>query len=454
MAGFSDHIDFARTFAASLPSLNRIEARSEEFWNVLEVNAPTVIEEMVDPAYVESKLASLDTAGKQIICFWTGFPPLYRNQDIVSLARHISANRGSVGFQTIMLICDFLYRRRPDAIETISHYILPEEQFNSVFSTDIESNSKRFCYTILAFTQEPHLLRTLMLFESAERAGYTRYHLIPRPPDINDADRIDELMKLAEERIEQGVDLRTLDVGRINGVLEKFERRHGQKESLCFDIFIERTAGVAIIFILRPLRGTFIREVDGIIFAEEAELIVLRVYEGMRIVDEHSAKGIGIQIATEIATEFLGIENLQFIKSSETIKLPDLQNLIQNLMNESDDRLKFREIYLETAPIEGSPKLVIRSEEDLTIVGALKFLKARGVDLLLDLRDVKNVKIGFIVDTGKELKSYSFKIFLIHLGQNLFFLPYSTANIAIRIRENFEAYLKENYNVQIFPGKG
>jgi len=409
---------------------------------------------MVDPANVESKLASLDITGKQVICFWIGLPPLYRNQDIVSLARHISANRDSIGFQTIILICDFLYRRRPDAIETVSRYILPEEQYNFVVSNDIEANSKRFCYAILAFIQEPHLLRTLMLFESAERAGYTRYNLVPRTPGIDNADRIDELMKLAEERITKGVDLKTLDVGRINNVLNKFEGRHGQKVSLCLDIYSGHTDGTAIIFILRPLRETFIREIDGIIFAEEAEIIVLRVYEGMRIVDEHSAKGIGIQIATEIASEFLGIEDLQFIKSSETTDLHDLQNLIQNLMKRSDDRLHFRELYLEMAPIEGSPKLVIRSDEDLTIVGALEFLNSRGVDLLQDLRDVKNIKIGFVVDTGKELKSYSFKIFLTNLGQNLFYLPYSTANIASRIRENFEAYLKENYNVKVFPGKG
>jgi hypothetical protein len=455
MATYDDHIEFAEEFISFLPPLRDIRGQSDDFWNKLEVNSPQIIQEMSEPDNVASKLPSIDRGAQQVCAMWAGLAPLQDNQHLESFVGHIAANRASTGLQTIILLSQFLYRRRTDAIETISRLILPSEEFNVVCESDIETNSKRFCYALLAYVGNPHFLRTLMLFESAERAGYTRYYLIPDLSEEDDPKIAERLFEEAEKAINQGIDITTLDVEFVNDVLDKFERTHGRKESLCFDIFFDPENEVALVFILRSLREAFIRQIDRLIFGDEADLIVLRIAENIRVIDERSERSIGLEIANEIAKTSLGIQNIKFIKSDETTKTKNLQELFKALMNESDERLQFREIYLETAPVDGSPILMIRSNEGETIVGALRFLENRNVPLMQDYSDINNIKIGFVVEKSDgSLKPYSIKVFFSYIGQNLYYLTYSTANIASHIREDFENYLRENYNVRVIPGKG
>jgi hypothetical protein len=455
MATYDDHIEFAEEFISFLPPLRDIRGQSDDFWNKLEVNSPQIIQEMSEPDNVASRLPSIDKGAQQFCAMWAGLAPLQENQDLESFADHIAANNTSFGLQTIILLSQFLYRRRTDAIETISRLILPDEQFNLVSKSDIETNSKRFCYALLAYVENPHFLRTLMLFESAERAGYTRYYLVPDVPEEDDPRLAERLSEEAEKAINQGIDIATLDVGFINDVLDKFERTHGRKESLCFDIFFDPENEAASVFILRSLREAFIREIDRLIFGDEADLIVLRISENIRGIDERSERSIGVEIANEIAKASLDIQNIKFIKSDETTNTKNLQALFKALMNESDERLQFRELYLETAPVDGSPILMIRSDEGETIVDALRFLENRNVSLMQDYEDINNIKIGFVVEKSDgSIKPYSVKVFFDYIGQNLYRLTYSTANLATYIREDFEHYLEENYDLQVIPGKG
>jgi len=455
MAGYDDHIEFAEELISYLPPLGDIRGQSDDFWNKLEVNSPQIIQEMSESDNVVTIIPSIDKGAQQICAMWTGLAPLQDNRDLESFVDYIASNRVSIGLQTIILLSQFLYRRRPDAIETISRLLLPVEQFNLVSKSDIETNSKRFCCALLAYIKNPHYLRTLMLFENAERAGYTRYYLIPDFPEEDDPSLAQRLFEEAEKRIDQGIDIKTLDVGFINDVLINFEGMYGRKESICFDIFQDTEKKVALVFILRSLRETFIREIDRLIFGDEADLIVLRISENMHVIDERSERNIGVEIANELAKISLDIRNIKFVESGETTSAKNLDKLFNALIDENDERLQFRELNLKTAPIDGSPILMMRSDEGETIVSALRFLDNRNVSLMQDYRDIKNIRIGFVVEKSDgSIKPYSIKVFFKHIGKNFYYLTYSTANIASYIREDFENYLEENYDVQVIPGKG
>jgi len=168
-----------------------------------------------------------------------------------------------------------------------------------------------------------------------------------------------------------------------------------------------------------------------------------------------AVQNIGVEIANELAKISLDIRNIKFVESGETTSAKNLDKLFNALIDENDERLQFRELNLKTAPIDGSPILMMRSDEGETIVSALRFLDNRNVSLMQDYRDIKNIRIGFVVEKSDgSIKPYSIKVFFKHIGKNFYYLTYSTANIASYIREDFENYLEENYDVQVIPGKG
>jgi len=450
MPRFADHTAFAEDFVAQLPSLQDVEARSSAFWDMLEVNANRILDDAKDIESVESSLSLLGVGGLQALCLWAGLEPLQTKADLKSaLAEYLVANLGISGCQTIISMNEFLYRRRADAIKTICHLILPEAQFNLVHSSSLDANSKRFCYATLAFLQNPHQLRLLMVFESAERAGYTRYVLIPKM-DIGE-----EAAELAQQHIEAGADLTLLDIGKVNDILEGFERRHGRRESLCSEIFEDDASGMTLVFIFRYLRESHIREVESVVFAAEAELIVLRLYDRMRAVEEHSTSGIGVQIVAAIASELLDDPNIQYIEDTRLTRQDDLERLVDALVNEEDDRLRFQELYLESAPVEEAPTLILRCDKSRNLSRPLEFFRQRNVDLLQDLNDVHKLNVAFVIEstTGKQ-KAYIFKVYCKQASPGRYYLPYSVANISTRIRSEFEAYLRGMYNVRVIPGTG
>ncbi len=455
MPSLNEVLEFANNFVTLLPPLRGIQAQTEEFWNQLEVNSPLIIENLNDPIYIRDKLASSENAVKQILCLWAGLQPLERGNDGEYLIDYLISNLDDAGIQTVFLINEFLFHKRSDSIETISRLILEPEPYSFVYSSNILPNSQRFCFALLIYFQNPYRLRSVMMFENAERVGYQRYYLSTKIPDIDDEDRITELRQIAEEKIEQGIDLEGIEIGAITDILAEYENSVGNKQSVCFEIFHDTEQEITLIFIFRALRETAIREVGRTLFADEAELIVLRVSDQMRSIDEYSSSRIGKSLATAIVSSILEDVNLEFIPAEEITTRQNLDNLFNALLNESDERIQFREIYLQTAPLDGSPTLIIRSNDSQTLVHPVQFLNQRGIDLLSDYQDIKNIKIGFVINVGKDSqKSYIFKVSLRYLGQNLYYLPYSTAHIATQIRANFESHLGENYSVRVFPGKG
>ncbi len=424
LSPLADYNLFAHRFLALLPPLDGVEESSNEFWETLEVNASRVSEDSRDRESVEITLSPLGVAALQVTCLWAGVEPLQRKPNLRSaVAEYIAANLGTPGCHFLDLLNKFLYRRRSDAIEAISSLILPQAQFDLVYSSDIDVKSKRLCYSLLVYLENPHQLRLLMLYERAERAGYTRYVLMPRA-EVSGEPLTEESAELVRQHIEKGADLATLDEGRVNDVLEMFEAKHGDHRSLCFDLFRDAATEMTLIFILRHFRESHIREVDGIVFADEAELIVLRLADSIRMIEEHSASGEGVRIATDLAAQLLKEPNVEYIEDTCLTSREAFVAFIDMLANAADDRLRFQELYLGTAPIDESPRLILRCDKTTNLSGSLDFLKHRNVDLLQDLDSIRNINIAFVVETAnRQQKAFIFKVFCRRVRSHRFFIP-------------------------------
>jgi hypothetical protein len=454
MPRYADYTDFAQQLVEWLPSPKELEARRSEFWDLLEVNASRILEDAGDADFLEGRFSSLGVGGLQVLCLWAGLEPLQTSAGLQStIAEYLTANLAHSGCQSVILINEFLYRRRTDTIEALCRLILPEDQYTCTRSSDVSANSKRFCYAILAFVQNPHNLRLLMLHESAERAGYTRYVLVPRTETLSGNPIDKESVNQAQQHIESGADLAVLDIETVDNILDDFERRYGHKESLCFDLFKDPENTMTLVFILRDLRESLIREVDGVVFGNEAELVVLRLYDRMRTIDEHASTGIGVRIANAIASALLEDVNLRYIEDTQLTQQADFESLIGALASGSDEKLRLRELYLETAPIKEAPILILRCDKEHNLSVPLEFLEEKNVHLLQDLHNIRNLKVGFVIPAGEDKQDvYSFTVFCKRLRSMAYFLPYAAANISTDVRSQFEVYLREKFDVRVVPG--
>lgn len=456
MPRYTDYTDFAHGFVEVIPGPEAFPVQSSGFWEQLEVNSERALQEANDPEYVERGLSPVGAGGLQVLCLWAGLEPVQSRADLTASAAHyLSDNLQQPGCQSMVLINEFLYRRRADAIESASRLLLPGAGFGLISGSAIGRNSKRFCYALLCFLENRYYLRILMLYEKAERAGYERHVLVPRTQTAagNPIDK--ESITAAHQYIEAGVDLAEVVPETVNEVLNVFEQRYGPSNSMCFDVFEDAESQMTEVFIFRDLRESHIREVEGVVFGDEAELIVLRLGDRMRSVEEHSATGVGVRVAGAIASALLNGATVRYIKDEELTEQSDLQTLIEALASDTDDRLQLRELYLEEAPIEDSPILILRCEKKNSLSSALDFFRARGDDLLEDLQNIRNLKIGFAVPSEEDAEKedvYSFTVHCERASSMRYFVPYAVANIPTAVRTEFETYLRGEYNVRVVPG--
>jgi len=307
------------------------------------------------------------------------------------------------------------------------------------------------------YYREPSQLRLLMLFGRGEAIGYRRYSLVPKAFE-GETPGSEEAAEQAALRIQQGVDIRAIEIEVINQVLEAFEARRGAKRrSVCFGIHKNGGGETPSIFILRDLREAYIREVDRTLFGDEAELVVLRVSDRMRTIEEHSEKDIGPRIADALAAHLLGDSNVEYLEDKSRSNLENLNHLIEALREGRDDSLRLQEIYLKHAPIEQSPALILRCDKSADLSAPLRFLAGNNIRLLEDMDDIRNISVVFAreLPNGKT-QSYIFKLFFERIRPGQYFVRYSKrgAGAPVEFRRQFERYLKEHYNVQAIPGTG
>jgi len=454
-----DHSDFAQLFVALLPEFQSVFGQSDTFWNQLEVRVDRIKEELQDVELVKGRLSSrLGVGMLQALCLWVGLP-MIPNRTVLAetLGEQLTGNPSAPWSQDVFFLLDFVHNRRHDSIETISKILLPQDTFDLIQYNEIDAHSKRFAYVMQVYYREPSQLRLLMLLERGEAIGYSRYSLVPKAFEGEDS-MSEEAAEQAALRIQQGADIRAIEIEVINQVLEAFEARRGAKRrSVCFGIHKNEGGEAALIFILRDLREAYIREVDRTLFGDEAESVVLRVSDRMRTIEEHSEKDIGPRIADALAAHLLGDSNVEYLEDKSRTDLEHLNHLIEALREGRDDSLRLQEIYLKYAPIEQSPVLILRCNKSADLSAPLRFLAGNNIRLLEDLDNIRNISVVFERELPSgETQAYIFMLFFERIVPNQYFVRYSQRGVGapMEFRGHFESYLKENYNVQAIPGTG
>ncbi len=454
-----DHSDFAQLFVALLPELQNVPGQSDTFWNQLEVRAGRIRAELHDVELVKERLSSrLGVGMLQALCLWVGLPATSNRAALAeALGQQLAGNPDALWSQDMFCLLDFVYNRRHDSIETISKSLLPQDTFDLIQQSGIDAHSKRFAYAMQVYCREPSRLRLQMVFERGEAIGYRRYSLVPKVPE-GETPVSEEAAEQAALRIQQGVDIQDIEIEVVNQVLEAFEARRGaRRRSVCFAIHKNGGGETALIFILRDLREAYIREVDQTLFGDEAELVVLRVLDRVRTIEEHSEKDIGPMIADALAAHLLGDSNVEYLEDKSRTDLEYLNHLIEALRDCRDDSLRLQEIHLRHAPFEQSPTLILRCDKSTDLSAPLRFLAGHNIHLLEDMDDIRNVSVVFARELPNgEIQSYIFRLFFERIAPAQYFARYSQrgAGAPVEFRRQFERYLKEQYNVQAIPGIG
>lgn len=450
-----DYTEIAQVFVAELPHVVDLKSRPTQFWNQLKVWVERIVSSLQDSDHVRNRLSTLDVPLLQAICIWAGSePPLPSTKTglVDALVEAIAIDPTTPWCQDLFCLIDCVRYRRHDAIEVISKSLLPAPVYELINTGGFKADSKRLAYTMRVYYQEPTQLRLLMLFERAARAGYTRYSLIPKAFE-GDKPIADEIADRAAVQIQQGIALSTLTTPVINKVVEEFEaRRGGNRRSICFDMHLMENEQVALVFIMRQFREAYIREVERTIFGDEAELIVLRLGDRLRTLEERSEKKIGAAIAGDIASHLLEGAKVEYLEDQARTTRTDLERLIQTLRQGNDESLRLQEVYLRHAPIAQSPVLILRCEKDTDLSAPLDYLEQRNLRLLDDLRDIRNINVVYHLEaaTGKT-PPYIFQLFLERVTHERYFVRYSQRGVPTDIRRRFERHLRENCNVKVAP---
>lgn len=453
MSRYDDYMEFVVPFVDSLPAIETIATQNIDFWNKLEINVPRILEDASDPNWIAENL-SMGLGGLMLLSVWAGLNPQQNIASLLdSLTEYFHANRNSPQLQTLIFINEFLKWKRDDAIEEISRLQLAGDLLDSIHLSGIDQKSKRFCYALAVFIQNTHNLGIMMLYERAEKAGYTRYVLVPKTEDAAGRDLDEESVMLTQQCIDQGVNLDGFTINWLNNLLEEFEAQREHRQCLCWEIYKDVNSDMLLVFIFRTYRESYIREIGGVIFGDEAELIVLRISDEMRIVEEHSNSGIGIEISAAAAAALYQDASIQYVKATNLTNRNSFSHFVNVLVNGEDQQLRLRELYLKSAPIRQAPILILRSEKTSDLSIPLEYLRQKGLDLLQNLQDIRSLKVAFVVTLEDDVEMvYSFTVYCKYIRANDFFLPFSVANIATNICRQFESYLEDNYNVRVIPG--
>jgi len=234
----------------------------------------------------------------------------------------------------------------------------------------------------------------------------------------------------------------------VDAVLAAFEQQSGGRgRSLCLRVLPENDN--CIVFIHRVLREASIHELERTLFGDEAELIVLKFGPACEVLEEHSTRGIGRQVGAAIASHLIGRHAVyaddRAVNAREAIAgfLAYLQE------GNSGDALCLVELQLRQAPLDGSPALILRSQHGRPLAPALAAFAVHEIRLLDDLDDVRSISVAFTRQGAPETP-HLFRIRFDRAGDDLL-LHYTGAQSSRRLRQHFEAYLREVHGISVVP---
>jgi hypothetical protein len=354
---------------------------------------------------------------------------------IESIQGAISADPPAVWAQDLFLLQELIQGKSHEVIDVIGRAMLPESTVDLIDSAGFTASARRLAYAMQIYYQTPADLALLMLVEEAERAGYTRYALVPQEGEGAES---------AAQRIEEGTELSALTETAVNEALQAIEG----KRSTCARVLPE-SEGSTLVFIYRMLREASIPEVDRTLFGEEVETIVVRFRNRLKSMEERSATQAGVLVAGAIASHLLEA-SVKYVGDARQSPRQGLDSLMDALTTAGDDRMRLVEINMRHSPLEGSPVLIIRCDKSKSLASTVKALAEKQVSVLEELQDVNYLGVAFDSIVGERRRPYIFRLRFEPVDDS-YFVRYSCGRLTSRLRSQFERHLKQRYDVTAIP---
>jgi hypothetical protein len=322
-------------------------------------------------------------------------------------------------------------------IETVARAMLPETTVELVEDAGFVSNGRRLAYALKVYHLDPADLSLLVLFEEAERAGYTRYSLVSAAEGGSEPSAGAQLVK-------KGMDLAALTVPVVDRALQSL----GRRRSLCARVLQERD-GSAVVFIYHMLREASIPEIDRTLFGDEVETIVLRFKDRIRFVEERSTSGAGAQIAGTIASHLLGVK-AKYVAETGATTQDGLDRLLTTLTRDGDERLRLVEVSLRQSPLAGAPTLLLRCDKSGSLAATVRALEERQIHLLEELEDVEQIGLAMDDLKASRKRTYIFRL-QFEPRKESYLVRYSCGRLPTQLRNQFEVHMEERYDVRVVP---
>lgn len=452
-----ERVQFYETFDTYFKSSSNAPSLTDDNWEILEVNAERIRSE-VDPGELSLSLhRRYSKALIELLARWVKIPVdgNVRKEDLAeSLAEHITDNLDDAACEGILFLFEFRRQKRKNAVFSFAQYFLDDQKYRVIEENLTSDTSKLFAFSFAVFLSDETRLRSLMLYSDLEGAGTVRHDLSFEIEDDDENLSEDELIEQANQNIRFDI----LTRSRVDDALAEYRNESG-RETRCFDVFsdIEEDCD-AIIFLLRMKGETRIRQIDSVVFEEEAELFVMRFMDGVATVDMHPRRHWDRTLAASMVRDLVDEDRVDYKKSRVKTERTKLQRFLNQISTaedttDGDERnVLFYQLKLDNAPVDRNPILELRSEHKArSLAPSLEELNGLGLSLLGDLDDISTFGVSYETNVQGELTRYVFSVDVEPYDDDHVSLPYTDRPPPEACRA-FENHMQDTYDIHVFPG--
>lgn len=442
---------FAPSYRSFLPDRDDVRELEDVSWNRVKVNTARCEKELHSPEKVHQRLKGLHESLIWALCLWVGIEAESGPDLQTDLANHLSDHRTEPVAKLIYYLLNFCDRKRFDAVRKFGYTLLDSEvaEFLGHHTQRLKLNpaSWRFAFALLVYCAEPRRLLVLHLAVQTEDLAFSRYKIgTSSVEDSSDAEQ--SFTALVQAITESPKLLESLDENAINTSLRSFEEdRATEKESRCWCVHRDAETGRKTIFILRQTREDHIQAVDKVVFADKAELIVIRFTADIETVELHARDKIGRELVGHVVGDQIRQPHVSYENIPHKVEPSALVAFFHKLSEDGDRKLCLIGVQLRQAPLAGHPCLALDVQPGESLRPALMQLRNQQIDLLAEPRVIERLTLRF--STGS--KGYSFNLRPACQSDGWYLVAYSVSKVGADIRKEFEEHLDKTHKVHVYP---
>ena len=404
------------------------------------------------PDKVRKQLQSLNGPIVPALCLWVGINHEKGCKELqADLAKHMSDRRTELWTKLIYYLLDFCSSKRYDAVRKIGSTLIDPEAaaFLSRQTEFVKLNqaSWRFALSLLVYCAEPRRLLVLYLAVQSEDLSFSRYKLGTSSADGSPISEtaFEALVRAISESASL---LETLDEGRIDESLRKYEESWAtEKESRCWCVHHDPATRRKTIYILRQTKEDHIQAVDKVVFAEKAELIVIRFFEDLETMELHARDKTARAVVSHLVGDQISQPDASYEKVPVKVEPSVLAAFVQRIADDRDPQLKLQGIKLRQAPLDGQPSIRLEVTTGESLRPTLEQLKSLQIDLLRHIMLIDLFTIRFALDE----KSYPFDLKPELQADGWYQIAYSVRKIGADTRNSLEEHLAKFHKVHVYP---